>query len=109
MSKIISLCGHWRNMTDYDVEYGNDFEDLTVKMYIHGASYQVKLGREVFKYLDGCDEIILHKNVLDFCAIYCWGENPSDGYLVEYLKQMFKNPYDFEGLNQALIEWGVEQ
>lgn len=108
MSKIISLCGHWRNMTDYDVEYGEDFEYLIVNMNILGSSYQVKLRYEVFKHLDGCNEIILHKNVLDFCAISSLAENPYDWRLYEYIIQMFKFPYDPEGLSQAFMEWRWE-
>ena len=54
MSKIISLCGHWRNMTDYDVEYGEDFEYLIVNMNILGSSYQVRDDRnksKIFEWL----------------------------------------------------------
>lgn len=102
-SQIGSLRGHWRNTEDYRIIY-TDSDAIFVDMFIHGKQYTFGVMHQIYKHLDGSDEIILHKNLMDFCAIYKIFSDENDKNFHEYLKEMIKHPYDLVSIEQALIE-----
>ncbi len=102
-SAIQSLIGHWRNTDNYQVIYTDD-DVIFVDILIHGTQYSFGIVYQIYKHLDGSDEIILHKNLMDFCAIYKFLCDQTNYDFHEYLKEMFMHPYDFVSIEQALLE-----
>lgn len=101
-SIIKELQGHWRNTIDYSCIY-TDEHKIIVEVEFVEKTYSMEFTWDDVYCLSGTDEIIFHKNLMDFAMYieFCNGNTSSE--IIAYILMMLVDPYDPKSIEQAWL------